>query len=100
MAHTPGPWKVDNKDFDRYGPTVWVEAEKGPFICELVRNGQFNEGDNARLIAAAPDLLQALEQVRDLLDTANERHDRHVRLEAYRIADAVLTKFAVSAMGG
>lgn len=58
-THTPGPWRVDASDFDRFGKTVWVEAVDGNFICELVHDTGHHEFDNANLIAAAPDLLEA-----------------------------------------
>jgi hypothetical protein len=51
-AHTPGPWQwvaiTDGWD--------GVTQENGPMICKLV----LNEPENARLIAAAPELLEAL----------------------------------------
>lgn len=61
MAHTPGPWKLDKDcgDFD----TLAVYAPDGRKI--VFWGGRYNapsqEGeDNARLIAAAPDLLRLL----------------------------------------
>ena len=57
--HTPGPWAYEN-----YGGTVHVflDNEGGtPSICKLVGN---DKDANARLIAAAPDLLEALERVK------------------------------------
>jgi hypothetical protein len=53
--HTPGPWRVT---------AAKVMAENGRAIC-LIENRKLHEGfqessANARLIAAAPDLLAAL----------------------------------------
>jgi len=66
MAHTPGPWKLH-----RY--PGHVEAENGLGCCDheaIIVNTlghscnaeglQEEQEDNARLIAAAPDLLEAL----------------------------------------
>jgi hypothetical protein len=52
--HTPGPWKyLRTSGFD-YGSTAyWV-----PGIC-----GNVKDEANARLIAAAPDLLEALQHL-------------------------------------
>lgn len=68
MSHTQGPWKVDKnhkgfvdirRDVDSYTSgiaTVWED-----FYAE-------NYESNARLIAAAPDMLEALEEVMGELD--------------------------------
>lgn len=64
--HTPGPWKLS--DFEVY-PTVWKGAEntRNHALIARVSNwgGETNElreqaAANARLIAAAPELLNAL----------------------------------------
>jgi hypothetical protein len=69
--HTPGPWAVDA---DAYPIFIYSESETWPLIDELGNEegckGAFiaNTGDNkanARLIAAAPELLEAL---KDMLD--------------------------------
>lgn len=63
--HTPGPWKAD---LENYPIMVRSESETWPLVDELGDEegcaGVFvaNTGDhkaNARLIAAAPDLLEA-----------------------------------------
>ncbi len=61
--HTPGPWIIDDKAHDKFGQRVWVQAEHGNYICELVRDGKFREHANARLIAAAPELLEVCEML-------------------------------------
>ena len=57
--HTPGPWHVDPEN-----PT-WVDDENE--CCMATTGYGDDEGDraNARLIAAAPDMLAALRQVVD-----------------------------------
>ena len=63
MPHTPGPWyvgKYGDNDSD-------VCAEGGPLICSL-RGGaadacDHTADDDARLIAAAPELLAALREL-------------------------------------
>ena len=69
-AHTPGPWKVD--------PNFWgdIETAKGELqICTVDADGDVGHNfacpeiaeaeANARLIAASPDLLEALERLVD-----------------------------------
>jgi hypothetical protein len=55
-AHTPGPWTVNEGDADPNTSLV-------QFSCGFVEvNGSRNRREaNARLIAAAPDLLEALD---------------------------------------
>ena len=51
MKHTPGPWKHSTHD----GWDIVTSQQDGT-ICKLV----YNNPENSRLIAAAPDLLEAL----------------------------------------
>jgi hypothetical protein len=69
MKHTPGPWVAD---LETYPIMVRSQSETWPLVDELGneegRTGVFiaNTGDNkanARLIAAAPDLLEALKVI-------------------------------------
>ena len=70
MTHTPGPWKFD-KGLDGYGfNTLWnpelrVEVlapngQNGP-DCAIVWMGEESSNADLVLIAAAPDLLAALQ---------------------------------------
>lgn len=57
--HTPGPWHVDGRDV-----CAW-DGKIETTICECYSHtsiGRSNAEDNARLIAAAPDLLSALQE--------------------------------------
>lgn len=56
MSHTPGPWRAENDD-----PTFLILGEDRVYIAEVGLPGVEMES-NARLIAAAPDLLAALER--------------------------------------
>jgi hypothetical protein len=58
MSHTPGPWAYENYDGTVH---VFIDNEGGtPSICKLVGN---DKDANARLIAAAPEMLEALEAI-------------------------------------
>ena len=67
MSHTPGPWIVEKTRIGRRGPItlVMVVAEEGGMPGLIVNQGPIEPRDiaNARLIAAAPDLLEALKSV-------------------------------------
>ncbi len=59
--HTPGPWGITLDCMDTF-----VSSRDGKTICEVAHSRDFTNPAsecvaNARLIAAAPDLLEALE---------------------------------------
>lgn len=72
--HTPGPWRINGNNMFR-----WIVADSevfthsgdvnrsaygGNMVCESVHKA------NARLIAAAPELLEALKEIVDAADGA------------------------------
>lgn len=72
--HTPGPWGVEYDNADYNGGGQWYNA--GPAKVWFPYNVRKREEDeahaNARLIAAAPELLEALQ---DLVDAMTGRID-------------------------
>lgn len=97
--HTPGPWQV--ADGRHLGicvciegpPLEWVEDNPPAPICEMF---DLNWQANARLIAAAPELLEACKQVvwklshnwDDGLPARVDRDDATVKLIIAAIAKA------------
>ena len=74
MSHTPRPWEVVD---DRGGLVVTQGGLRG--VAQLYRQGDFERGDlvnprasqakdNAHLISAAPDLLEAADMARAVLE--------------------------------
>jgi hypothetical protein len=75
-THTPGPWEVWKGHYSVYavGPNTenergWITGARRP-ICEMQEDEFYDEvadyaemGVNARLIAAAPDLLAVLREI-------------------------------------
>lgn len=62
--HTPGPWRIERQN---PSPTTgeWMIAGSAPgYLAEIRDCGSGDPSANARLIAAAPDLLEALEAIR------------------------------------
>jgi hypothetical protein len=83
MKHTPGPWKATA---DPYSDVV-VDAA-GVELCVMVGSGP--QADNARLIAAAPELLEAL---RDLVQLeADGRAESESAIEYWERARAAIAK--------
>ncbi len=73
MKHTKGPWKVAPLESDPY-ENIRVVAENNRGVCELwqddapVPDYNATQHANARLIAAAPEMLEALIKVMSWVD--------------------------------
>jgi hypothetical protein len=63
MSHTPGPWTVEWSD-EEGNDGVTIEAPDGPVAFRVLEV-------DARLIAAAPDLLAALIRMYEQFGTQN-----------------------------
>lgn len=75
-GHTPGPWRFGNASEDQR----LVLGEDGGYVCNVQiyqtprYMGQLDEPEreaNALLIAAAPDLLEALQKLVDCCDDSD-----------------------------
>lgn len=77
-THTPGPWSVDDDGFDKTTP-IEVRCD-GYAIADVLRSGEWHsravEDANARLIAAAPRLLEALAQIARECPVSDGNRDR------------------------
>ena len=87
MAHTPGPWSA--KRTAVFAPDCYAPHEKqkvaecfrhleGGFMCATIDEAEAN----ARLIAAAPDLIDALILARNILCGVMMEPDRESSLHA------------------
>lgn len=93
--HTPGPWVIEEWDSD-YGPTgdfsIFQSDEEEVRMpiasVQAAFNGK-NTQANARLIAAAPDLLEA---AMSLKDVCNRPSAARTRAEAWRALDKAIAK--------
>ena len=71
--HTPGPWSVA---VDRWWAVVSIGDYKTVASAAGPARGFKEEAANARLIAAAPDMLEALEWIRSMDWNIGELCDR------------------------
>ncbi len=73
MAHTGGPWRLGNlESYDAYTGKPFRNVWTGNDTCiaRAIDNGDVDA--NARLIAAAPEMLEALEQAHAMLKIMSE----------------------------
>lgn len=74
IAHTQKPWHV-RKTISNAGLSVSVMDDNGGVIC-LCKSAQGNKQENATLIAAAPDLLEALESAYEFVKAQCELYNK------------------------
>ena len=72
-THTPGPWRISS--IGSYGLTIGDEKQ----IIGTVHGDNSESIANARLIAAAPDLLEALEYAAELIKTARRYFPKSIK---------------------
>ena len=74
-AHTPGPWRIETSPV-RKTPCVFGGPQFNTWICGEIQSNNVTRIDtaeciaNARLIAAAPEMLAALRNVQKLIAEA------------------------------
>ena len=74
--HTPGPWKVDQVE-----PHVAVVIKRPDlYVTVDHRENLTNAGPDARLIAAAPEMLECLRHIFDLADESAKGIDGYEQI--------------------
>jgi hypothetical protein len=101
--HTPGPWIFDAQNSGINSDPGWgllnADGESLGITVHWDRRSSTDTAyANARLIAAAPDLLAALQRLRDAVQTAHVGSDERCNdcavCVALKLADAALSKAA------
>lgn len=107
MKHTKGPWKVmeDNLKTDEWGqPIEELCIESDETIVCMVGGGipKWEQDDNAHLIAAAPEMLEALETVKTNLEAMQPAMDFKHEFDrlAYKAAIDATNEAIRKAKGG
>jgi len=75
MEHTPGPWAIVSNNKGVINVIGAADCDGWSTKVALVNN---KNNANARLIAAAPDLLEALKHARDQLRHPNQMIDNAI----------------------
>ena len=81
--HTPGPWKVVGTEI--WGANVKIASGRGAYD---EKDRQKNKA-NARLIAAAPDLLEAAKGVLEIVRRSYRSDDRGPGDRCSKLEDAI-----------
>ena len=95
MKHTPGPWLMG---FDTDTPSITIRQDKRPRMYDHVATvlGQSDQDTaNAYLIAAAPELFEALSRTVQRLDfvgACSDNHDYHETKKVITAAHVVIKK--------
>ena len=83
MPHTPGPWvavRDTGDDFDSVGNMYWRVASQEMHVdTRWLDLSSWMSEANARLIAASPDLLEALQKERSLVEDAQYILTQHLK---------------------
>ena len=92
--HTPGPWtcRIDDEGFN-----VFQDAPKHPGNGDHIMciAGNDESEANARLIAAAPELLEALKSMHGILKVAAEGSKNGLHIHAIAMAETAIAKATV-----
>jgi len=76
MAHTKGEWKIRDEHDGLIPIDGWDNlAEESVAICLVVHDNEtkITQEDNARLISASPDLLEACEEALEIMEIEADR---------------------------
>lgn len=84
--YTPGPWTYESKDLGGEVPCYMVYAPDSLRVAMVTRPGGKGDFENARLIAAAPEMYEALLAIREAFYVENS--SKAVR-EAMKLSDIV-----------
>ena len=109
LQHTPGPWIISADPMHFYSLTTVIGGKEshqknGPPQQMIVQVGGFAEWQeaeaNARLIAAAPDLLEAAQRFVEVMDESFDHPDTASEIDKLnKVADAARAAIAKAAGG-
>lgn len=88
--HTPGPWYVETERTGRRGNEWLMVVTKNGVICRVGTPDMRGASADARLIAAAPELLELAQMIADEYADAADWKDAKATLQ--QLARAALAK--------
>lgn len=84
--HTKAPWKVHGSEDDGYS----IFGPPDDVVCELSDDDRGQAKANATLIAAAPEMLRALENILDVECYANSSYSQ--KMDAWKKVETSIAK--------
>jgi hypothetical protein len=104
-THTQGPWRIETWIYQNAREVVTIQTDKDAIAtaCNLWRDGDdstFEVMANARLIAAAPDLLAALESLAIGLSPASVDMQRENLADLCRVCREIAESAISKVKGG
>lgn len=80
MKHTPGPWKItEHSNVIRGNCSRLLINITGPYMAPIAQLKGADNRANARLVAAAPELFDALVEALNLLNATTDAKDEQGR---------------------
>jgi hypothetical protein len=89
MQHTPGPWGIKTAED---GSAAIFSGETGNWVAVAVKSTPLTQQANARLIAAAPDMLLSLRRAALVLAWASEQLGSQAIDDDYKIVSDAIEK--------
>ena len=91
IKHTPGPWKVANNSRSVLAGTVKINQQAGPAAqsAAVEAKNEFTLRANAKLISAAPEMLEALTELVEWSKRSNGTSKQVVDKAKAAIAKAI-----------
>ena len=104
-THTPGPWRIETWTYQNAREVITIQTDKDAVatVCNLWRDGNDStiEGvANARLIAAAPEMLAALESIAVGLSPASVELQMETLADLCRVCREIAENALAKANGG
>ena len=102
MNHTPGPWKIDKVLTMNAAPIITAETcwrNQSRVVAKAMYHSGSEDPEvqaNAKLIAATPDLLEALREALDFIERFGK--ERHLSAKDAQCAHCILIESAKTAI--
>lgn len=85
MSHTPGPWQIV-KPTGNTNPDLFIFGLKKEWIASVRRYDVHTQEENAKLISAAPELLEACIKAYEAIDSILDFKERGLMVQGLNIS--------------